>query len=76
MVANGLIYFNADQLYALNATTGALVWSYPVLGDVATANGYVYIGADKLYALNATALARFACREMQPHVGCCSRLSG
>ena len=48
-------------MYALNATTGALLWSYPtrsyVFSSPAVANGVVYVGSsgswDDVYALNA-----------------------
>jgi eukaryotic-like serine/threonine-protein kinase len=62
-VANGVVYVGSDtNLYALNATTGAKLWSYTPAGGVisspAVANGVVYVGSfDKLnknvYALNA-----------------------
>jgi outer membrane protein assembly factor BamB len=62
-VANGVVYVGSwdDNLYALNASTGALLWSYatgaPVLSSLAVANGVVYVGSDypddKVYALNA-----------------------
>ena len=47
-------------LYALNASTGAKLWSYTTNGDVgsspAVANGVVYFGSfdDNVYALNAS----------------------
>ena len=45
-------------MYALNASTGAKLWSYATAFYVesapAVANGVVYIGSDKLYALNAS----------------------
>jgi outer membrane protein assembly factor BamB len=60
-VANGLVYIGsgAGIVYALDAQTGKLKWSYQT-GDIvasapAVANGIVYVGSfDKyLYALNA-----------------------
>jgi outer membrane protein assembly factor BamB len=55
-VANGLVYAASDDgnLYALNASTGALVWGYPsgAGSTPAVANGVVYV--DGVYALNAT----------------------
>jgi outer membrane protein assembly factor BamB len=55
-VANGLVYAASDDgnLYALNASTGALVWDYPSGAGAtpAVANGVVYV--DGVYALNAT----------------------
>ena len=50
-----------QDLYALNATTGALLWKYPAQGTVdgspAVANGMVYFGESSipanLYAVNA-----------------------
>ena len=58
-VANGLVYVgsNNGNLYALNASTGQTVWSYPV-GEVnsspAVANGLVYVSAGSMYALDAS----------------------
>ena len=61
-VANGVVYIGSDDnnVYALNANTGALLWSYTTGGAVtsspAVANGVVYVGSDdnKVYALNAS----------------------
>jgi outer membrane protein assembly factor BamB len=60
-IANGVVYFGSDggNVYALNASNGALLWTYANSGAVqsspAVANGVVYIGSDdnNLYALNA-----------------------
>ena len=61
-VANGVVYigrFNGN-LYAFNASTGALLWQYATGGYIesspAVANGVVYVGSDdyNLYALNAS----------------------
>jgi len=60
VVANGVVYFTTgykdDTLYAVNATTGALLWKYAdVQGATAptVANGIVYIGGPNVYAFNA-----------------------
>jgi outer membrane protein assembly factor BamB len=60
-VASGVVYFGTiysdDSVYALNASTGALLWRYAAGGQVfspAVANGVLYIGGDGLHALNAT----------------------
>ncbi len=71
-VANGVVYIGSDgtnvpapgfvpipgNLYALNASTGAVLWSYKtgnVGGAPAVANGIVYaVSANGLYALNAS----------------------
>lgn len=51
--------YTDSLVYALNATTGAELWSYAtgnqVYSSPAVANGVVYIGSDdgNLYALNA-----------------------
>jgi outer membrane protein assembly factor BamB len=49
---------SSDNVYALNATTGALVWKYPAGGisSPAVASGIVYVGSGdhNVYALNAT----------------------
>jgi outer membrane protein assembly factor BamB len=51
---------NDQNVYALNAATGAELWSYTTGYDVvsspAVANGVVYVGSvdDNLYALNAS----------------------
>src|SRR6266566_4208255 len=62
VVADGVVYvgcgYNPNGFCALNATTGALLWSYPLFSasTPAVADGIVYIGsADRtLYALNAS----------------------
>ena len=52
-VANGVVYVGSDDnnVYALNATTGAKLWSYTTGGDVvsspAVVNGVVYVGSDE-----------------------------
>ncbi len=66
-VVNGVVYIGNDQgiLYALNASTGATLWSFnlgfgiPVSSTPAVANGVVYIGGGNadvgnVYALNAS----------------------
>src|SRR5262245_57088316 len=60
-VANGLVDVGDESpgaVYALNAITGAKLWSFTTAGDVesapAVANGIVYFGGgDAIYALNA-----------------------
>ena len=53
-----------NNIYALNATTGAKLWNYTTGGGVdsspAVANGVVYVGSDdnNTYALNATTGAK------------------
>ncbi|HME54741.1 MAG TPA: PQQ-binding-like beta-propeller repeat protein [Candidatus Lokiarchaeia archaeon] len=61
-VAGGYVYVGSDDdnMYCLNATTGARVWNYTtgewVYSSPAVAGGYVYEGSldDNLYCLNAT----------------------
>ena len=61
-MANGVVYVGSGDtnVYALNATTGALQWSYRtgdlVASSPAVANGIVYIGSDddNVYALNSS----------------------
>jgi outer membrane protein assembly factor BamB len=62
-VANGVVYVGSDDhnFYALNASTGALLWSYDigVLGTnsaPAVENGVVYVGSGNgiLYAFDAS----------------------
>src|ERR1019366_8440801 len=59
-VANGVVYFgsNDGNLYASNASTGALLWkseTYYYYSSPTVANGVVYFGSGdhNLYALNA-----------------------
>ena len=59
-VANGVVYIISDQIYALNARTGAKLWSYAIgsernTSSPAVANGAVYVGSIdyNVYALNA-----------------------
>jgi outer membrane protein assembly factor BamB len=57
-VANGVVYVGSlnQKVYALNARTGANLWSYGTGGQVysspAVANGMVYVGSQdgKVYA--------------------------
>jgi outer membrane protein assembly factor BamB len=59
-VAGGVVYVGGDDqnLYALDAATGAKLWSFnggtPILSAPAVVNGVVYLGAGALYALNAS----------------------
>lgn len=61
-MANEVVYVGSDDhnVYALNAKTGALLWSQPFsirTSSPAVANGVVYIGGssvDDMYALNAS----------------------
>jgi outer membrane protein assembly factor BamB len=50
------------NMYALNANTGAQLWSYaiPVVSSPAVANGVVYVGSEdhNVYALNASTGAK------------------
>jgi outer membrane protein assembly factor BamB len=67
-VANGVVYIGSDTpdntVYALNAATGAKLWTYLTGGAVwsspAVANGVVYVGSndDHVYALDATTGAK------------------
>jgi outer membrane protein assembly factor BamB len=65
-VVNGVVYSGSfdGNVYALNATTGAKLWTFTtgsaVLSSPAVANGVVYIGSDdfNVYALNATTGAK------------------
>jgi outer membrane protein assembly factor BamB len=61
-VADGKVYFGSqdNNVYALNASTGAFLWKYTTNGAItgsspAVSNGVVYVGSDDayLYALNA-----------------------
>jgi outer membrane protein assembly factor BamB len=62
-VSGGSVYFGSadDNLYALNATTGALLWKYTTGNSIvgsspAVVSNTVYVGStdDYLYAINAT----------------------
>jgi len=65
-VVNGVVYVgsNDHNVYALNASTGAKLWSFAtgniVRSSPAVANGVVYVGSgdDNVYALNATTGAK------------------
>jgi outer membrane protein assembly factor BamB len=56
-VADGVVYVDSyDNLYALNARTGAKLWTIGgIYSEPAVANGVVYVGSDdyNVYALNA-----------------------
>jgi outer membrane protein assembly factor BamB len=58
-VVNGVVYLAKLDLDALNASTGALLWSFPssaYQSSPAVANGVVYFGSEDfhVYALNAS----------------------
>jgi outer membrane protein assembly factor BamB len=60
-VANGVVYVGSEDnnVYALNAKTGALLWNYTTGNSIdsspAVANGVVYVGGgNDVYALNAS----------------------
>src|ERR1700694_657167 len=59
-VAGGIVYVGADDqnLYALDAVTGAKLWSFsagtPIVNTPAVVNGIVYLGAGAFYALSAS----------------------
>ena len=59
-VAAGVVYVGGDDqnLYALDARTGAKLWSFtagaPIVNTPAVVNGVVYLGAGALYALSAS----------------------
>ena len=65
-IANGVLYVGGENnnLYALNATTGAKLWTYTAAGEFsaspAVANGVVYDGSSDglVHAINATTGAR------------------
>ena len=67
VLANGVVYYGSfdysgsaltGHVYALNASTGAQLWSFetpgPVTSSPAVANGVVYVSSESLYALNAS----------------------
>jgi outer membrane protein assembly factor BamB len=56
-IANGMVYFSGDGIYALDALTGTLKWHFNDIGagwgSVAIANGYTYVNDEgKLYCLD------------------------
>ena len=59
-VAGGVVYVGGDDqnLYALDAGSGAKLWSFnagtPIVNAPAVVNGVVYLGAGALYALSAS----------------------
>ena len=61
-VANGVVYLGSwdDNVYALDASTGAKLWSYATGNELrsspAVSDGAVYIGSEdgKFYALNGS----------------------
>ena len=83
VLANGVLYLGAQDgnVYALNATTGTLLWKYHAGYEVefapAVANGVVYEGSDdgNIYALNANTGALIwktsigSCAASSPSVG-------
>ena len=56
IVAGGRVFISADKLYALDATTGATLWSssYTPFGSPVVDAGIVYVASIQLYALKAS----------------------
>ena len=75
-VENDIAYIASDELYALDARTGAHRWKYPINSadsSPAVANGVVYLGSysdNKLYALNASTGAKLWEYTVSGHVAC------
>ena len=78
-MSNGVVYVGSSNgdVYALNAGTGAKLWTYATGGSVisspAVANGMVYVGSygNNLYALDARTGSAFGpitpnCFPLQP----------
>jgi outer membrane protein assembly factor BamB len=73
-VANGVVYTASEdaKLYALNANSGAILWTGTMGGDVVfsgatVANGVVYVGNEgdrKLYAFNANGCGASTCSPL------------
>ena len=55
-VKASVVYVASDQIYALNASNGALLWKAPVssLSSPAVVGNTVYVSSDQVYALNAS----------------------
>jgi len=59
-VANGTVYVGSDKVYAIDASTGVLIWSNSTVSNVrsspAVSGGMVFVGSDdgNVYALNAS----------------------
>jgi outer membrane protein assembly factor BamB len=79
-VVNGVVYYGSDNgtFYALNASTGALLWSYTtpqgnsVISSPAVMNGVVYFSSTNdgnLYALNASTGALLWSDPIADHFG-------
>lgn len=56
VVTGGVVYLTSDQTYALNASTGALIWKTPISSSTAPAvvGNAMYVSSDQVYALNAS----------------------
>jgi outer membrane protein assembly factor BamB len=76
-VVNGVIYFGSlnGNVYALNANTAVLLWSYATAGYItsspAVANGVIYIGSwdGNIYALNSRDQLQLQFPSLVDHVG-------
>jgi len=78
-VANGVVYVGStdNNIYALNAGTGALLWKYTtgaVQSSPAVANGVVYVASEdyNVYALNASTGALLSGTSHSRHPGAAS----
>lgn len=77
-MANGVVYWIADKLYALDANTGKQQWSAPI----GNAPGAVYVSGNLIYVLSDTQLYAFATSDetlrwrqnLQPTLGNTAKL--
>jgi len=64
VVANGVVYVGDQDVYALDASSGALLWSYATGGGIntapAVADGTLYVGSfdKRLYVFRLPAANR------------------
>lgn len=66
-VVNGIVYVDSydEKVYAINATTGEIIWTFktrgPVFSTPAVVDGIVYVGSSdrNVYALNASTGAEY-----------------
>ncbi len=59
IVVDGVVYYSSTEgmtLYALDAATGSILWSYPTAGSddpPSFSNGRLYLASDSLYCIDA-----------------------
>ena len=72
-VANGVVYAGSatGDIYALDASTGSLIWQVPsgaavTSGPLVSGTGLVFFGSDALYAVDSSGAVQWSSKSLLP----------